>query len=171
MHKLFALILLGFVAVLAGCSAESQASFAMLPEGQQFRLTEEPEQLVGILEFRESGEAASDDLVLFGRVGGEKQTWSTTSAEFMLTDPTHAPAEDAHACTSDNCPFCKDKKADNSIATAIVMLTDSTGKVPKVDARRLLPLSEGQVVVVRGPAEINSIGQLVIKARGVYIRE
>ncbi len=170
MHKVFSLVTLGIIALLAGCSAQSQASQTPLAEGKQFLLTEEPEALTGILEFREQGEATATDLVLFGRVGGGKQTWSTTSAEFILSDPTHVPDDGKHACTSDNCPFCKDKQGKTD-ATAIVMLTDGEGRVPKVDSRRLLPLQDGQLVVVRGPAEINAIGQLIIKAKGVYIRE
>jgi hypothetical protein len=170
MRHVFHLLFLGSIAVLAGCSASTEASQAPLPEGKQFLLTEEPDELFGILEFRESGETASEDLVLLGRIGGGKQTWSPTSAEFMLTDPTHQPPDSKHACVDDNCPFCKDKH-DTTSATAIVMLTDDHGAVPKFDARRLLPLKEGQLVVVRGPAEINSIGQLIVKARGVYIRE
>lgn len=170
MRKVVSLVMLAAAALLAGCSAQSHASQAPLPEGKQFLLAEEPEALTGILEFREKEETTVDDVVLFGRIGGGKQTWSTTSAEFILSDPTHVPDDGKHACTSDNCPFCKDKQ--NKIdATAIVMLTDAEGRVPKVDPRRLLPLEEGQLVVVRGPAEINAIGQLIIKARGVYIRE
>ena len=170
MRHIAHLLLLGFIALLAGCSARSEASQAPLAEGKQFVLAEEPENLFGILEFRESGETTADDLVLLGRIGGGKQTWSPTSAEFMLTDPSYQPPEGKHVCVDDNCPFCKDKH-DTTSATAIVMLTDAQGAVPKVDARRLLPLKEGQLVVVRGPAEINAIGQLVVKARGVYVRD
>lgn len=170
MHQVFNLLLLGSIALLAGCSARSEAGQTPLAEGKQFLLSEEPENLFGIFEFRESGETTSDDLVLLGRIGGDKQTWSPTSAEFMLTDPTHQPPDAKHACVDDNCPFCKDKH-DTTSATAIVMLTDAQGNVPKVDARRLLSLKEGQLVVVRGAAEINAIGQLVVKARGVYVRE
>ena len=170
MRHVFTLLLLGSIALLAGCSARSEAGQTPLPEGKQFLLATEPDNLLGILEFREAGETSSEDLVLLGRIGGVKQTWSPTSAEFMLTDPSHVPPDAKHACVDDNCPFCKDKH-DTTSATAIVMLTDAQGNVPKVDARRLLPLKEGQLVVVRGPAEINSIGQLVVKARGVYIRE
>lgn len=170
MRQVCALLLLVSCAVLAGCSSRSEASQAPLAEGKRFLLGEEPDNLLGILEFRESGETASDDLVLLGRIGGGKQTWSPTSAEFMLIDPTYQPPEGKHACVDDNCPFCKDKH-DTTSATAIVMLTDEQGNVPKVDARRLLPLKDGQLVVVRGPAEINAIGQLVIKARGIHIRE
>jgi|GEM_PF-2266891 len=170
MRQVFSLLLLVSSALLAGCSSRSEAGQAPLPEGKQFLLTEEPDNLLGILEFRESGETTSDDLVLLGRIGGGKQIWSPTSAEFMLTDPSYQPPEGKHVCVDDNCPFCKDKH-DTTSSTAIVMLTDAQGNVPKVDARRLLPLKEGQLVVVRGPAEINAIGQLIIKARGVHVRE
>ena len=170
MRQVLSLLLLGSLALHLGCSSRTEASQTPLAEGKQFVLAEEPDNLFGILEFRESGETKSDDLVLLGRIGGGKQTWATNSAEFMLTDPSHQPAEGQHACVDDNCPFCKDKH-DTTSATAIVMLTDEQGNVPKVDARRLLPLKEGQLVVVRGAAEINAIGQLIVKARGIHVRE
>ena len=51
-----------------------------------------------------------------------------------------------------------------------VLFTGGDGKVPQVDARKLLPLEEGQMVVVSGRAEVNAIGQLVVHARGLYLR-
>jgi hypothetical protein len=42
--------------------------------------------------------------------------------------------------------------------------------VPPIDARKLLPLEEGQTAVVSGRAEIDEAGQLVLHARGVYVR-
>jgi hypothetical protein len=89
---------------------------------------------------------------------------------FLMSDPTQAVADDGtHQCHDENCPFCKGKsKPDDS--KAIVMLTAEDGRVPPVDARKMLPLAEGQMVVVSGRAEINSLGQLVVHARGLYVR-
>jgi hypothetical protein len=52
-----------------------------------------------------------------------------------------------------------------------VSLIDDRGQVPPVDARTLLPLEEGQMVVVRGRAEVNSLGLLVVRATGLYLRK
>jgi hypothetical protein len=157
---------------LAGCSAESAAKEQQLAAlGAQFRLAEEPTGAISVLEFRESGQTECDDLVLLGRIGGGKACVSATSAEFLMRDPAHdIAAGDDHECHSENCPFCKNKQsADHSLA--IVMLTQQNDQVPAVGAGRLLQLAEGQMVVVRGRAEINAIGQLVVRANGVYVRQ
>jgi hypothetical protein len=159
-----------FVTLLAGCSTQVDAPRPeLLALGQQFLLTEEPGGATGILDYRESKTEPSD-VTLLGRIGGGKPTWSVDSAMFLLSDPTQAIADESHhECHDDNCPFCKGKtRPDDS--RAIVLLTGADGRVPAVDARKMLPLAEGQMVVVSGRAEINSLGQLVVHARGLYVR-
>jgi hypothetical protein len=171
MRSLSLLVLAASTACFAGCSASSEASQPELAaQGARFLLAEEPAGAVGILEFREA-ETTKADVVLLGRIGGGKPTFSPESAEFMIVDPTHAlEAGGAHECHSDNCPFCKGKQGTEN-AQAIISLVDEAGHVPAVDARKLLALTDGQMVVVQGEAEINSIGQLVVRARGLYIRQ
>jgi hypothetical protein len=163
---------------LAGCSSPSaagQPEFAA--EGRQFLLAEEPAGAIGILEFREEADAAGEaespqprEVVLLGRIGGGGlATWSPDSAEFRLIDPTLALEAGDHVCTDGNCPFCKGKD-DKDKAQAIVSLVAPDGRVPAADARKLLPLEEGQIVVVRGQAEVNSLGVLVVRASGLSIR-
>ena len=167
---------LSFVALiaalaLAGCTGSSPSG-ELARQGQQFLLTTEPEGAVGILDYREAAEAKAPegDIVLWGKVGGAAQTWSPLSAEFFISDPTHELEGGGHVCHDDNCPFCKNKQHKNQDALAVVVLTDRDGKVPAVDARRLLPLAQGQMIVVRGQAEIEPTGQLVVRASGVYLR-
>jgi hypothetical protein len=157
--------------VLAGCAARvpvPSGEHAAL--GQKFLLGEEPAGAMGIIDYRESPAAAETaDVTLVGKIGGGKLTWSSQSASFLLSDPAHEIAAGDHECHSDNCPFCKGKQsADQS--QAIVMLTGDDGNVPPIDARKLLPLEEGQMVVVSGRAEVNAVGQLVVHARGLYVR-
>jgi hypothetical protein len=155
--------------LVAGCSSNSAASQSRpASEGAQFLLDAEPESAIGILEYREL-ETPPQEVVLWGKIGGGKQVWSPSTAEFMLTDPTFELDAGGHVCTSDNCPFCKGKDEKDK-AQAIVSLVDHEGKVPAVEARKLLPLEEGQMVVVRGQAEVNSLGLLVVRAQGVYVR-
>ena len=155
--------------LLAGCGGSSIAGQPKLAAaGQKFLLAEEPADAIGILEYREA-ETPPADVVLWGKIGGGKQVWSPTSAEFLLIDPTYELEAGGHVCTSDNCPFCKGKDEKDK-AQAIVSLVDGEGRVPQVEARKLLPLAEGQMVVVRGQAEVNSLGQLVVRAQGVYLR-
>jgi hypothetical protein len=162
------LVLAFGLALLAGCSLGGGPTTDLAESGKRFLLAEEPGEVIGILDYRDAPPEKAE-VALLGRIGGTKQTWSASSAEFVMSDPTHEPDTTGHVCTNDNCPFCKGKQPPSQ-AHAIVMLTDDAGRVPAVDARRLLPLAEGQLVVVRGQAEVNPIGQLVVKARGVYLR-
>ena len=157
-------------ALFLGCGGATnvpQAEHARL--GQQFLLATEPENAIGILDYREA-QAAAAEVTLVGRIGGGNPTWSPESAMFLISDPSLAlPESGAHECHGDNCPFCKGKSGAEQ-AQAVAMLTDDQGQVPRVDARKLLPLSEGQMVVVRGRPEINAVGQLVVHVSGLYVR-
>lgn len=154
---------------LVGCTGGQSPSPAEATAGVQFLLTEEPAETMGILDYREAKQELAE-VSLLGRIGGGDPTWSPESAMFLVSDPSHEVANDpAHQCKGDNCPFCKGKSGAEQ-AQAVIMLTDEEGKVPSIDARKLLPLAEGQMVVVRGRPEVNAVGQLVIHARGIYVR-
>jgi hypothetical protein len=176
MRSLCFIAVIAFLA-LAGCG-QSGPSGELARQGQEFLLPAEPAGAVGILDYREAagdlktGEAASagSDVVLWGKVGGAAQTWSPLSAEFFISDPTCELEAGGHVCHDDNCPFCKNKQHKNQDGLAVVVLTDPAGNVPAVDARKLLPLEKGQMIVVRGQAEIDSTGQLLVRASGVYLR-
>lgn len=178
-------------ALLCGCAGRAESTPAQVKVehaelGRQFLLAEEPAGAVSILDYREAQaaiatqtnnaappmetEPAKDEVALLGRIGGSKAVWSSQSASFWVSDPAHElTAASQHVCDSDNCPFCKAKQGAD-LSHAIVMLTGAEGRVPPHDARKLLPLEEGQLVVVRGRPEINALGQLVIYARGLYVR-
>jgi hypothetical protein len=154
------------LALIASCG--QQPEHAEL--GRRFLLAEEPAGAIGIIDYRESEPLASE-VTLVGRVGFKNLKWSTQSAMFLLNDPTELMESGGqHVCTDENCPFCKDKKG-AKLSQALVMLVDGDGRVPPLDARKFLPLAEGQTAVVRGRAEINEAGQLLLHARGVYVRQ
>jgi hypothetical protein len=152
------------LAVLAGCGGPAGIS----AEGQQFVLAKEPTGAQGILDYRESKPEAGE-VSLIGRVGLETLKWSNQSAMFVITDPSESLESSGHVCNDDNCPFCKAKAAGH-LSRAIVMLIGENGQVPAIPARKLLPLEEGQTVVVNGRAEINEQGDLVVHAKGLYVR-
>lgn len=168
------LVWIATAGLLAGCSAKTnspQVTVEHAELGQQFLLAEEPNGVLGILDYREAAAGDAEgktEVALLGRIGGGNPTWSSQSASFLVSDPSHEVAAE-HVCTSDNCPFCKGKKGEDK-SQAIVMLTGAGDRVPAYDARKLLPLEEGQMVVVRGRAEINALGQLIVHARGLYVR-
>jgi hypothetical protein len=154
---------------VAGCGENVSSSPDLAAAGAHFLLVEEPAEVTGILDYREAKTELAE-VALLGKIGGGNPTWSPDSAMFLVSDPSHEVAsDDQHQCKDGNCPFCKGKSGAEQ-AQAVVMLTDENGEVPAVDARKLLPLEEGQMVVVRGRPEINAVGQLVVHARGVYVR-
>ena len=161
---------MALVVALAGCSTRTGApAVENSALGQKFILAQEPAGALGIIDYRES-ETPQPEVTLVGRIGGGNPTWSSESASFLLSDPAQQfEAQDSHVCKDDNCPFCKGKKGEDK-SQAIVMLTDGEGRVPAMDARKLLPLVEGQMVVVSGNAEVNALGQLIVHARGLYVR-
>jgi hypothetical protein len=176
MRWLIAAALVGQLLVQIGCSTQSAAGQPELAaEGRKLLLAEEPAGAIGILDFRDETAAESGDeplqpreVVLLGKIGGGQPTWSPDSAEFMLIDPSFE-LEAGHQCTDGNCPFCKGKDEKDK-AQALVSLVASDGRVPAVDARKLLPLEEGQIVIVRGQAEVNSLGVLTVRATGLSFR-
>jgi hypothetical protein len=170
MFQALRMLVLAAVIVGAGCAKQDVAPSGELSQlGKQFLLSEEPEGAVGILDYREAA-TETQSVTLLGKIGGGTPVWSPESAMFLITDPTHAlEDESGHVCHGDNCPFCKGK-TDAKQAQAIAMLTTPEGKVPPVDARKLLPLAEGQLVVVQGRPETNAVGQLVVHVRGIYLR-
>ena len=151
------------LAMLLGCAR--QPEHAAL--GNRFLLAEEPAGAVGIIDYHET-EPKATDVTLVGRIGFKNLKWSTQSAMFLLNDPAEG-MDGGHVCHDENCPFCKGKPGAKQ-SQAIVMLMDDDGRVPPIDARKLLPLEEGQTAVISGQAEIDDAGQLVVHARGIYVR-
>jgi hypothetical protein len=162
--KRWAALAIVTLALLTGCSRGPQHAEL----GRPFLLSEEPAGAIGIIDYHES-DAKSSEVTLVGQVGFKNLKWSTQSAMFMLVDPTEALESGGHVCHDENCPFCKGKKGALQ-SRAIVMLVDDSGQVPPMDARKLLPLAEGQTAVVSGQAETDEAGQLVVHARGIYLR-
>src|SRR4051794_13051143 len=163
MNRWTTLVIIG-TGLLVGCGRGPQHAEL----GRRFLLPDEPAGAVGIIDYHESEPKASE-VTLVGQVGFKNLKWSTQSAMFLLIDPTEAMEAGGHVCHDENCPFCKGKKGALQ-SRAIVMLVDSNGQVPPLDARKLLPLAEGQTAVVSGQAETNETGQLVVHARGIYLR-
>ena len=148
---------------LVGCGGQPQHAEL----GRQFLLAEEPGGAVSIIDYHDTDPKA-EQVSLVGRVNFKALKWSTQSAMFTLIDPTEE-LEGGHVCHDENCPFCKDKPGAKA-SRAIVMLVGNDGQVPPLDARKLLPIEDGQTAVVSGRAEIDEAGQLTVHARGIYIR-
>jgi hypothetical protein len=166
--------------LLAGCNRSAVRDVGQADgSAAGYLLKEEPPGARGVLEIRADleGRDKPDEairVVLVARVGGAAGfTWDPNRAAFTVQDlsaaehakPGETPQHDAEAC-----PFCRAEKKKVLASTALVQVMDAQGKVPSVDARKLLGLEEGSTVVVRGDAQIDGLGNLAVQAAGVYVR-
>lgn len=165
-----------------GCHKVGSTGSDSAAGGEKYLLTAEPADAESITACRAVLEGKQDrqELVICGRIDGLSQpTWDPERAAFMLADLSlkeAKPAEDAatHDKTpkhdAENCPFCKAKTKKELAGLAMVEVVDEQGATPRVDARELLGLKDGQVVVVRGRGQIDALGNLVVQADGIFVR-
>ena len=165
--------------LLVGCAPAPPGNGAATREAEVQLLKEEPLGARGVLEIKEdlaSREAPDQwtSVVLLARIGGiDDQTWDPNRAAFVVIDLSSVEEVSQHAATehdSDQCPFCREKKRKLLESTAMVEIVDVSGEVPSVDAQTLLGLEQGQDIVVRGEARIDSLGSLTVRAAGIYLR-
>ena len=171
-------VLLGLL--LAGCN-RSEVRDAAQADGPAaaYLLKDEPPGARGVLDIRADLEGREKPeeavgVVLVARVGGvEGYTWDPNRAAFTVQDlpaAEHAESDETPQHDAENCPFCRAEKKKLLASTALVQVVDAQGAVPAVDARKLLGLEEGQTIVVRGEAQIDGLGNLAVRAAGVYVR-
>ena len=165
--------------VLTGCGNSASGPRAdASTDGAKYLLSDEPADARGVVEIRkaieESGKPA--EVVVVGRVGGLGQpTWDPDRASFMIGDLSlkgeeEADHDGAPKHDADACPFCRAKKKKQAAGLAMIEIVDRRGEIPSVDARDLLGLSEGQTIVLRGSVELNSLGNLIVRTSGIYVR-
>lgn len=161
-------LFLGLSCALPGCGSSSTADPRTLAWREKLLLEAEPAAAVSLVEAQDLAKAtARVPIVVMGKIGGtELDPFEAGKAIFLLTELDshgHAPGE------ADNCPFCK-RRADKA-PMAIVEFVDERRQTLPVDARDLLGVAKGQVVTIVGEAQLNSLGKLVITARGVYLAD
>lgn len=157
-----------------GCGSQSNASTqssnaSVQVDGAKYLLAEEPQGAVGVIEARQLSEDGQD-LVLVGRIGGAANPWVEGRAAFTLLDPSMLvvdPSEgmaEGQLCTDDCCA------TERLECTTLVKFVDASGALVAIDARKLLGVSEDDMVVVRGTAKRDKSGNFQLLATGLYIR-
>ena len=174
---LFAVLSTASLPLLVGCggASDSTATAASATastidiDGSKFLLNEEPTGAVGVIAARESAEDG-EPLVLVGRIGGAANPWIDGRAAFTLLDASMSvvaegeDSDDGELCMGD---CCATERLD---CTTLVKVVDEQGKIVPVDSRKLLGLSEADMVVIQGTAKKDKSGNFVMLAKGVYIR-
>ncbi len=158
--------------LLSGCGGASTAtptSSARAPSAAPdpaFVLSEEPASPKNVAEVRKHGKDG-EEVVVAGWIGGSETPIVQGRAAFTMVDLSMPPLE----CTEKPYSFCclsKDALLPNLI---MVKFVDDNGKTIPKDARELLGIKEGCVVVVRGRLECSEDGAVnAIAASGLYNR-
>lgn len=168
--------LLPLFSLTAGCQQSAPAvDPQQLAEIRgRFVLAAEPDGVEGVLDVQESYEAPRN-VVLVGQIGGVENPWTTGKASFVIADPVIMAEFDEsgteHACTDPGCKFCAKQKLDKmKEGVAIVRFVDDSGGIVPIDARTLFELQSKETVVVKGRAEVDGLGCLVVMADGLYVR-
>jgi hypothetical protein len=161
------------IVLFAGCSQEKSGtpeSAGPDPAGQKFLLAEEPAGAKGVMDARQSAKDG-DEVVVVGRIGGDKKPFIDGKAAFMVVEPSFKSCAEREG---DNCPtpwdYCCDIPEELAKGLATVKFVDEQGKTIGTDARKLLGLKEMNTVVVKGKAKRDQDGNLVVLASGVYRR-
>ena len=169
MTKLICLIVF-FGAFAVGCDTKEPVTNSEVPlDGGKYILTTEPADPQTPTEIKES--VTEPTLVaIAGRIhAGDAVPFQDGVASFLISqlpEGDHAEDDPDHA---DNCPFCK-RKLKNA-PKAVVRVLDDSGEVLAVDARKLLGIAKGDVVVVRGSATyLEPVNTVQIDAQGIFVR-
>ena len=157
---------LALLLVVIGCAGEDP-QLATLRE--QLLLQSEPTGVTTIAEaMAQLGENPS--VLVAGQIQqDENEAFLPGQAAFVIREIL--PDETGHAGKqhADNCPFCKRKLKNAPLAVVRVLGDD--GEVVQVDARQLLGVDKGDVVIVRGLATyLEPVNTVQIDAEGVFIR-
>ncbi len=168
-------VLLGAVWLLVGCGQPvSQPTLttktpAPKIDGTKFVLAEEPADAKTVDEVRETAKDG-DDVVIVGRIGGDRDPWVADRAAFLIVDPSRIPCSERK---NDSCKTPWDYCCETDLAKskATIKFVDDAGKTLANDARQLLNVKELQTVVVKGHAKRDEAGNLTVLASGLFVRQ
>jgi hypothetical protein len=151
-------------------AAPANAIPQAIADGSRFLAASEPAGAKGVRDARKDAKDG-DDVVVVGRIGGEKQPWVEGRAVFRLIDSAFTPCSERKG---DTCKtpwdYCCDDADELHKGMATVKVVDGQGKTVPVDARALLGVKELQTVVVTGKAKRDEGGNLTVLASGLYVR-
>jgi len=161
------------VALVVGCNQEKNGASETAgpdPAGQKFVLAEEPAGAKGVVDARKTAKDG-DEIVIVGRIGGDKSPWIEGKAAFLIVDPSFKSCSDREG---DNCPtpwdYCCERPDELAKGIATIKFVDEQGKTIGADARKLLGLKEMNTVVVKGKAKRDQDGNLIVLATGLFRR-
>lgn len=166
-----ALALSALLAV-AGCGlgSDAPAAPAAVPLPESFWSPTEPSGAVPVSVVKKSAKTG-DEVVLIGRAGGEKKTFSEGLASFFVVDATIPACGEKGVPDDCKTPwdYCCEDKTELRAAMATVEFRDG-GKVLRSAPRGFHGLDHLKTVVVAGKAERDDAGNLTVVASRIFVR-
>ncbi len=159
------------LAAATGCEQDDRHDPRIQAARAKWLLRDEPANAVTLLDLRDNLDPQRD-VVVVGMIGGAPQPWTKGRAAFVIGDPAllMEVADPDHEC-GPGCPHCAKKREERQAqGLAFVRFLDERGELISIDAQRLFGLQREQIVVVRGRAELDDLGNLVVSANGLYVR-
>jgi hypothetical protein len=165
--QLIGLIVAIMLLVVTGCKDKKQVEKPAI-DGTPYLLTSQPADPLEVKELL-SDAKDGDEVMVIGRIGGEKDPWVEGLAMFNLVDTSLTPCNEI---PGDKCPFPWDYCCDPNVATSrtLVEIVDKNGKTVAEDARRLLSVTELQTIVVKGTARKDGDGNVTLIATGIFVK-
>ncbi|MEW4487052.1 hypothetical protein AB1L42_03175 [Thalassoglobus sp. JC818] len=162
-------VFLVLTVLTAGCT--QQLPREMEEIRSRLMVSEEPAEPITIEEARQLATEPTE-VTLIVRVGNRNfPKWSAENQAIFYVSEAF-PGSDYNVDADHDpstCPFCKWKwKQEDSLAT--VTVTNAEGEIAPISADRLLGLNEGDIVVVRGLAEVDETEYLSIAATEIFKR-
>jgi len=163
------------VLIVAGCQQSTELGTNNKPvsggsEGAAYLLPDEPAGAKNVMEVKQVAKDG-DEVLMIGRVGGEKRPFLEGLAGFTIVDASLKSCADI---PGDTCPtpwdYCCEDPVEVKRGKALVKFVDANGNTLKKDARELLGVSLLQTVVVRGKAKRDDEGNLTVLASAVHVR-
>ncbi|HYG77973.1 MAG TPA: hypothetical protein VEK08_23410 [Planctomycetota bacterium] len=177
MKKVQSAIILLSLLVFAGCGGGAKTTqtpsntapnaTAQLPEG--VLLKEAPAGAKDVSTVKKEAKAG-DEVVMKGRIAGDKDVFVPQRAMFVLADTKLLACSER---PGDNCPYpwdlCCETPETLKESTATVQLVDANGKPLKMDLKGVNGIKELSVLVVKGKVADREGGRLLVTASGIFI--
>lgn len=166
----FALSLAWTLAVVSGCGTGSAASSSSTTSPRSvspnpaYLLTEAPADASSVAEVRREGQDG-DEVVVVGWVAGSMEPIIPGRAAFTIVD-MQLPVQ---ACAPKPYSYCCMSKEDLLPNMVMVKFVDDDGRTILQDARELLGIREGSVVVIHGHVQCGEDGTVnSVVASGLF---
>jgi hypothetical protein len=157
---------------LAGGCGKKKEDKKPLPAAGEYLLSADPGGAAEVLNVKEKAEDGQE-VVVIGRVGGEKKPLIEGRAAFNIVDSSLFPCDEAEKCPTP-WDYCCTPLEELTKATLLVRVVDAAGQTIELDekatAKDWLGIEPLQTLVVRGTLQKDK-HSISLKAKGIFIKK